>query len=31
MKFGLADFSRYFSDVATFPIIPPDVTGDPAE
>ena len=31
VKFGLADFNRYFSEVATFPIIPPDVTGDPAE
>jgi limonene 1,2-monooxygenase len=31
MKFGLDDFNRYFSEVATFPIIPPDVTGDPAE
>ena len=25
------NFRRYFSEVATFPIIPPDVTGDPAE
>jgi limonene 1,2-monooxygenase len=31
VKFGLDDFNRYFSEVATFPIIPPDVTGDPAE
>ncbi len=31
VKFGLEDFRRYFSEVATFPIIPPDVTGDPAE
>jgi limonene 1,2-monooxygenase len=31
VKFGLEDFKRYFSEVATFPIIPPDVTGDPAE
>ena len=31
MKFGLADFVRYFAKVATFPIIPPDVTGDPAD
>jgi limonene 1,2-monooxygenase len=31
MKFGLADFNRYFTDVATFPIIPPEITGDPAE
>ena len=31
VKFGLEDFTRYFSEVATFPIIPPDVTSDPAE
>ena len=31
MRFGLEDFRRYFAEVATFPIIPPDVTGDPAE
>ena len=31
MKFGLEDFKRYFAEVATFPIIPPDVTGDPAD
>jgi limonene 1,2-monooxygenase len=31
VKFGLENFKRYFSEVATFPIIPPDVTGDPAE
>jgi limonene 1,2-monooxygenase len=31
MAFGLADFCRYFAEVATFPIIPPDVTGDPAD
>jgi limonene 1,2-monooxygenase len=31
VKFGLDDFKRYFGEVATFPIIPPDVTGDPAE
>jgi limonene 1,2-monooxygenase len=31
MAFGLDDFCRYFAEVATFPIIPPDVTGDPAE
>jgi limonene 1,2-monooxygenase len=31
MKFGLEDFVRYFAKVATFPIIPPDVTGDPAD
>ncbi|MFO1082517.1 MAG: LLM class flavin-dependent oxidoreductase [Reyranellaceae bacterium] len=30
MKYGLADFARYFTDVATFPIIPPDI-GDPVE
>jgi hypothetical protein len=31
VKFGLEDFKRYFSEVATFPIIPPDITTDPAE
>jgi limonene 1,2-monooxygenase len=31
MAFGLAEFCRYFAEVATFPIIPPDVTGDPAD
>ena len=31
VKFGLADFNRYFNEVATFPIIPPEITGDPAE
>ena len=31
VRFGLADFNRYFNDVATFPIIPPDITGDLAE
>ena len=31
VKFGLDDFNRYFTEVATFPIIPPDVTGDPAD
>jgi limonene 1,2-monooxygenase len=31
VKFGLENFKRYFSEVATFPIIPPDVTGDPTE
>ena len=31
MAFGLADFCRYFAEVATFPIIPPDVSGDPAD
>ena len=30
MAYGLADFCRYFTDVATFPIIPPDVA-DPVE
>ncbi|MPZ33860.1 MAG: LLM class flavin-dependent oxidoreductase [Rhodospirillales bacterium] len=30
MAYGLKDFARYFTDVATFPIIPPDV-GDPVE
>jgi limonene 1,2-monooxygenase len=31
MQFGLDDFKRYFAEVATFPIVPPDITGDPAE
>ena len=31
VKYGLQDFVRYFAKVATFPIIPPDVTGDPAD
>ena len=31
VKFGLEDFKRYFTEVATFPIIPPDITSDPAE
>jgi hypothetical protein len=31
VKFGLENFKRYFSEVANFPIIPPDVTGDPVE
>jgi limonene 1,2-monooxygenase len=31
LKFGLAEYCEYFSKVATFPIIPPDVTGDPAD
>jgi limonene 1,2-monooxygenase len=31
VKFGLEDFKRYFSEVATFPIIPPDIDTDPAE
>jgi limonene 1,2-monooxygenase len=31
VKFGLENFKRYFSEVATFPVIPPDITGDPVE
>jgi hypothetical protein len=31
VKFGLENFKRYFSEVATFPIIPPDITADSAE
>ena len=31
MQFGLEDFKRYFAEVATFPIVPPDITSDPAE
>jgi limonene 1,2-monooxygenase len=31
IKFGLEAFKRYFSEVATFPIVPPDIAGDPAE
>jgi limonene 1,2-monooxygenase len=31
VNFGLDDFRRYFTEVATFPVIPPDVTGDAAE
>jgi limonene 1,2-monooxygenase len=31
VEFGLKDFNRYFSEVATFPVIPPDITSDPAE
>jgi limonene 1,2-monooxygenase len=31
MKFGLDDFKRYFAEVATFPIVPADITGDPAD
>jgi limonene 1,2-monooxygenase len=31
VAFGLGDYCRYFAEVATFPIIPPNVTGDPAE
>ncbi len=30
MAYGLKDFARYFTDVATFPIIPPDVQ-DPVD
>ncbi|CAN5889641.1 LLM class flavin-dependent oxidoreductase [soil metagenome] len=30
VSYGMADFCRYFTDVATFPIIPPGVT-DPVE
>jgi limonene 1,2-monooxygenase len=31
VAFGLDDFKRYFSEVATFPIVPPDITSDPGE
>src|SRR3989440_7278715 len=31
VAFGLKDFNRYFSEVATFPIIPPGIDGDPAD
>jgi limonene 1,2-monooxygenase len=31
VKFGLDNFQRYFTEVGTFPIVPPDITGDPAE
>jgi limonene 1,2-monooxygenase len=31
VKFGFENFKRYFSEVATFPIIPPDIESDPAE
>jgi limonene 1,2-monooxygenase len=31
VKFGLENFKRYFSEVATFPIIPPDITANSAE
>src|SRR5260370_13862580 len=31
VKFGLEDFKRSFSEVADFPIIPPDITTDPTE
>ena len=30
VEFGLNDFARYFSEVATFPIIPPDIA-DPCD
>ncbi len=31
VKFGLDDFKRYFAEVGTFPIVPNDITGDPAD
>jgi len=31
VNFGLEDFRRYFAEVGTFPIVPPDISGDPAE
>jgi limonene 1,2-monooxygenase len=31
LTFGLADFNRYFNEVATFPIIPSGMESDPAE
>jgi limonene 1,2-monooxygenase len=31
VKFGLEAFKRYFSEVATFPIVPPGMSGDPAD
>jgi limonene 1,2-monooxygenase len=31
IKFGLENFKRYFSEVATFPVIPPDIAADSAE
>src|SRR5881394_4607443 len=31
VKFGLKEFNRYFSEVATFPIIPPGIDADPAD
>jgi limonene 1,2-monooxygenase len=31
VKFGLDDFKRYFAEVGTFPIVPPDIAGDPAD
>ncbi len=31
VTFGLADYNRYFNEVATFPIIPPGIAGDAAD
>src|SRR5580693_7897847 len=31
IKFGLEAFKRYFSEVATFPIVPPGMYGDPTD
>jgi limonene 1,2-monooxygenase len=31
VRFGLKDYVGYFREVATFPIIPADITSDPAE
>jgi len=31
VRFGLDAYVRYFREIATFPIIPPDVTGDPVD
>jgi limonene 1,2-monooxygenase len=31
VQFGLEDFRRYFSEVATFPIIPPEIDSDPVD
>jgi limonene 1,2-monooxygenase len=31
VKFGLEAFTRYFREVGTFPIVPPNISGDPAE
>lgn len=31
MRWTFEDFKRHFSEVATFPIIPPDVTGGPGQ
>jgi limonene 1,2-monooxygenase len=30
VKFGLEDYRRYFAEVATFSIVPPNMSGDPA-